>query len=170
MKATRGFTLVELMVTLVVLTIAISIAVPSFSSLIASNRASGDVSSLTTALVMARTEAIKRNTIACVTPTNSNWASGWDVRYVADRSKDCSGALSDVATPVVRTFVATQTGSTLKVQTSGANTTHIDFLSNGARSGVDYTITYFSKTTCDPNTGRVLTIGATGRTTVAKCS
>lgn len=57
-----GFTLVELMITLAVAVILIAIAVPSFTSLIASNRLTTVANELTDASNVARLEAIKRNT------------------------------------------------------------------------------------------------------------
>lgn len=57
----RGFTLVELMVTVAVAAILIAIAVPSFSRMIASNRLSTAADEIVGAINTARQEAIKRN-------------------------------------------------------------------------------------------------------------
>lgn len=75
-----GFTLIELMVTITVLIILAFIAVPNYNSFVANQRiktASFDVMST---IVLARSEALKRNTNVTVTPTTgSDWASGWSV-------------------------------------------------------------------------------------------
>ena len=61
MRNYRGFTLVELMVTVAVAAILISVAVPSFRNMIISNRLSTISSDLADVMSLARSESIKRN-------------------------------------------------------------------------------------------------------------
>ncbi|OCW96968.1 GspH/FimT family pseudopilin [Alishewanella sp. HH-ZS] len=56
-----GFTLIEVMVTVAVLAIVITVAVPSFGNLLAANRLTGQSNELLGALALARNEAIKQN-------------------------------------------------------------------------------------------------------------
>nr|WP_051464538.1 GspH/FimT family pseudopilin [Pseudoxanthomonas suwonensis] len=82
-----GFTLVELMVTLGVLAILVSMATPSFTSVINSNRLSSQANELVADIQLARSEALRRNRTvrlcrsdngsACATGTG-NW-TGWIV-------------------------------------------------------------------------------------------
>jgi type IV fimbrial biogenesis protein FimT len=56
-----GFTLIELMVTVMVVGILMALAEPSFRAYVQNNRLSGQASSLVYSLSYARSEAIKRN-------------------------------------------------------------------------------------------------------------
>lgn len=73
----HGFTLVELVVVITVLGVLASIAIPSFSSTLASFRAKSIASNLYTGLVKARSEAIKRNAKVSVLPVEGGWQAGW---------------------------------------------------------------------------------------------
>lgn len=88
----RGFTLVELMITLTVAIILIMIAVPSFKTITLSNKLTTAANDMVGAIHTARMEAIKRNAnaqlcsnlaasntsdalgIACTTQTGAVWA------------------------------------------------------------------------------------------------
>jgi len=75
-RAQRGFTLVELMVTLAVLVVLTAIAVPSFRSLTLSNRLTASANEIVGTIQVARMEAIKRNarTQLCSNSATSNAA------------------------------------------------------------------------------------------------
>ncbi|MDO1527504.1 GspH/FimT family pseudopilin [Fulvimonas sp. R45] len=73
----RGFTLVELMVTVAVLAILLAIAVPSFRSLTLSNRLATTANDIVGALNTARMEAVKRNASVQFC-SNSSSANGTD--------------------------------------------------------------------------------------------
>ncbi len=78
MDRAAGFTLVEAMIVVTILAVLAAMAVPSFNSLIESQRAGAAASDLDTALVRARSEAIKQN--ASVTlESKGGWASGWQI-------------------------------------------------------------------------------------------
>lgn len=82
MHQQRGFTIIELMVTLVVFAILVGIAAPNLSEFLLTQRVSGQASELINSLALARSEAGKRNASIVVIPqTNSvvGWSDGWCV-------------------------------------------------------------------------------------------
>lgn len=93
-KHNSGFTLLELMITIAIAGILIGIAIPSFTSIISSNRLTAHANELVTALNLARNEAVKRGVSVTVrkvddnSSTNkgagANWEDGWDVFTDAD--------------------------------------------------------------------------------------
>jgi type IV fimbrial biogenesis protein FimT len=63
MRVGNGFSLVELMITLVIAGIMAAIALPSFREMMVSGRTKGAAENIMAGLRLARTEAIKRNTV-----------------------------------------------------------------------------------------------------------
>jgi len=78
-NSARGFTLLELMVTLAIAAILASIAAPSFKGLIESQRVRSASNELISSLNFARSEAVTRNTDISVTQASGGWTSGWTV-------------------------------------------------------------------------------------------
>ena len=87
LKKTSGFTLVELMIALTLVSILVIVAIPSFSGSMKRNRAASQANDLVTALAQARSEAIRRNLVITVCSSansttcaaSTNWATGWIV-------------------------------------------------------------------------------------------
>lgn len=76
----RGFTLLEMMVTLSILLILMVVGVPAMSDLIRDQRVKTGVNEVFIALAYARSEAIKRNASVVVTSTTAgNWKDGWTI-------------------------------------------------------------------------------------------
>jgi type IV fimbrial biogenesis protein FimT len=83
----RGFTLIELMVTIALLAILTTLAAPSFAKLIASTRLSSATNELYTSLVQAKSDAIRlgsrvtvcpsSNGSSCITSGTPTWTTGW---------------------------------------------------------------------------------------------
>lgn len=82
-RGDRGFTMVELMVTLVVLAVLLGIASPNLATFISNSRTRSTQSELLAALTLARSEATKRGLpvmVAAVSPTTGNeFTGGWIV-------------------------------------------------------------------------------------------
>lgn len=81
-----GFTLVEMLVVMSVLAIVMAIAVPSFREFMAGQRIKAASFDLTSALLLARSEALKRNGSVQVSRAGDQWNQGWRVSAVATDS------------------------------------------------------------------------------------
>lgn len=149
----RGFTLVELLVSMTVLVILITIAVPSFYSLIQNNQARALGNSVATALNFARSEAIKRNTAVQVCPgsstnCNGSWTDGWRVQI--------SGGA------VLREWEAPDAGAVFTPAAPGA----ITFTGNGRLSTAAIAITT-RYVNCTGDRQRTIRINSGGRVSVS---
>lgn len=100
----RGFTLAELAVVVAVLGILLAIAAPSFTDLILGQRIRTTTSDLYAALVLGRSEAMKRNVTATVTATGGDWQNGWTVQVsgttVLTQSAPVSVTVGGTVTPI----------------------------------------------------------------------
>jgi type IV fimbrial biogenesis protein FimT len=99
-RRSAGFTMVELLVTIAIAAILATVAVPSFSGLIASQRAKTAASELFASFLTARSDAIMRNANVTVSPLAGGWSQGWQILDPANNVLDSHGALTnDVKIP-----------------------------------------------------------------------
>jgi type IV fimbrial biogenesis protein FimT len=112
-KLAKGFTLTELMVTLAVLAVLVTIAVPSFSGMIATQATRNASFDLTSAMSLARSEAVKQNTIATIS-ASSSWATGWTLAV--------NGAIVRTFGPYSGVTIAPSNGNTLSFGNDGRPT------------------------------------------------
>jgi type IV fimbrial biogenesis protein FimT len=88
----RGFTLIELMISITILAILLGMAVPSFNNAVLGGKLSAFSSSLVASTQIARSEAIKRNEIVriCASSNGSScgssggWEAGWIILMADD--------------------------------------------------------------------------------------
>jgi type IV fimbrial biogenesis protein FimT len=74
-----GFTLIEMVAVVAVMAILVSLAVPSFKDMILGVRVRTTASDVLQAVMLARSEAIKRATNVDVVPYAAGWTQGWSV-------------------------------------------------------------------------------------------
>jgi len=82
--ANRGFTLIELIITVTVLSVMLAIAIPNFRDFVRRNRLTTQSNEFVTAINLTRAEAIRRNrnvSLRANDPSDSNneWGKGWRV-------------------------------------------------------------------------------------------
>jgi type IV fimbrial biogenesis protein FimT len=80
----RGFTLVELLTVVAITAILSAMAAPAFKSLVAGQRARATTTDLFSALLLARSEAIKRDTQVTLQPVAGGWQAGWTIPNPSD--------------------------------------------------------------------------------------
>jgi len=87
----RGFTLIELMVTLALVAILMAVAVPSLTTFQRNAQLTSFSNTMLASMNAARGEAMKRGRYAMVVPADgTNWSSGWIVFVDVDRSQTYS--------------------------------------------------------------------------------
>ena len=80
---TAGFTLIEVLIVIIILAVLTSLAAPSFNNLVRSEAIKSASFDVFSSLVLARNEAITRNSTVTVTPNGGNWAQGWEIKDTA---------------------------------------------------------------------------------------
>ena len=76
----KGFTLIELVVTLTILTLLTTLAVPSFRGYLSNQLVKSLSYELMASLRYARSEAVKRNATVSVVANDAGWGAGWSIQ------------------------------------------------------------------------------------------
>ena len=143
-KRSRGITLLELMVTIAVLGIIASIAVPNLQQTIRANRVTSQHNELISLLHLARSQAIRLNSdvdLQLATQTNGGWTGRiWIDECVEEEGKpECPSEIPPEC-PSQKGFVrcSSNTGTTLSSQVETFPLT-LKFNSRGYLSGSSFT-------------------------------
>jgi type IV fimbrial biogenesis protein FimT len=165
----RGFTLMELIVTMSIVAILAAVAIPNFVAFKQNEQGSSLVSSLVSSLDYARSEAIKRDSPVCVCASSDgatcsasgNWNAGWIVYTLAG---GCAAAapVAGAATTLINSVIPPS--GTYTLNTTPAGTVYVGFLQSGL-AGQAVSFKY-----CDSrgaSYARYLEVNATGRVQAA---
>ena len=162
---TRGFTILELMMTIAVIAVLAGIAAPSFMSIIRANRIVTDNNDLISALTLARSEAIKRGVRVTVCPTtdqaacdtSGQWERGWMV--FADLTVPGSVTAGD---EIIRVWEARDGGTTIRA--GGSFSDFVSFVASGETRATPSNADLFNVCDADGDValGRTINVGLIG--------
>lgn len=79
-----GFTMIELMIVIVILAVLSAVAAPSLREMMVASRVRSAASDLYESVLLARSEAIKRNAAIDIVPGAGGWSAGWTVQLQSD--------------------------------------------------------------------------------------
>lgn len=130
MERTRGFTLIELVVTMAIAAVLMMVAAPSFVNFQRNSQLTSLTNSLVASIYAARGEAMKTGFNAFVVPTanGSDWTTGWIV--FVDNNGD--GSFSAADDTLVQTQPALESYFTVSgTGSSGETPAYIMFSSSG---------------------------------------
>lgn len=150
-----GFTLVELMITLTIVALLLTLGVPSFRDFVMNNRLTTSTNEFVGALNLARSEAIKRSEWVTICSSNdqatctaSSWDSGWIIKVTSNDE------LLRVFSALPGSVTLTDTGALTSFQYAPSG-----FIEGGGANTFNF---------CDDRageTGRQIQITGTGRPT-----
>lgn len=176
MKRYAGFTLIELMITVAIAAIVLTIGVPSFRDMILNNTRVAQVNEFVGALNMARSEAVKTgfrvvicrssDGVSCATDVSGIWENGWLI--FIDRNPN---GLLDSAAPNNEELLKVQSKlpSNFTLRTTTTLTQWIAYGSNGFNEGNTGLGTETTFKLCDTrgvDQARFIVIKSTGRPNV----
>ena len=150
MKRDNGFTLVELMVAVAVLTILITLGVPAFTEFVQNNRTTSQINEMISVLTLARSEALERGERVAVLSVGGVWADGFQIR----RDGNSDGDFSDGADELLQDFLP------LNSATLTVSADPLIFLPSG-RLNEAYVLTVVAYN-CKQQNNRTINISLTG--------
>lgn len=167
-SASRGFTLLELMITLSIAALLMTVAVPSYQSLMKESHLTAQANELMTALYYARSEAVKQGMRVTLckssdgaTCNGGNWQDGWIVF-----SDTGTAGYIDSGDEILRVFPGLKESS-LK---GGSNfSSRVSYLRNGRSQG-NNNLPNGTFTLCNQISARKIIINTSGRPRVEKAA
>ncbi len=169
----RGFTLIELMITIAILAIVMMLAIPNFTSTLRNNSIANMSNNMIASLNFARSEAIKRGVpvSVCATSDANYTACGtsWNLGWMIFVNPTGGSTLSNTtAAPTLKVEKITDQSATITASPSVGIATYTSSGFPATNTGnVALTI---KSTGCTGDAGRQINISVTGRPIVSAVS
>ena len=161
----KGYSLIELLVSLAILGILLAVSLPNFQDTIESNVTNSQAKLFMTTLNLARSEAIKRGTNVGICPSNdgldcdaASWSTGWVVFVDVNADADGASGSIDGGDVIIRVFDSLGADSVLTVTTNFLEYNSLGF---GATAGVQTML--LCPSTANSVNARSVEIGVSGR-------
>ena len=165
----RGFTLVELMVALVVALVFLSLAIPSMGWFVNNNRVAGLANDFTKSVTVARSESLKRGVPVSICSStdqatcagSTDWSTGW---IVFTDNSGTAGTLDDTDALI---YIQDALRGSVSFSTTVNSVRYNATGSLATASNITFSLT---PQNCNSDQRRDITIRPQGYSTVAKAS
>lgn len=115
MEKIRGFTIIELLVTMAVLAIVAVIGFPALGNIMTNNRLAGEINDLVATMHYARSEAITRgvSVVVCKSADGAactaagDWSQGWIIFTDTDNNQAVNAGAGDVVIRAIAGYSST---------------------------------------------------------------
>lgn len=166
-KATKGYSLLEVLLVLILSAILFALAIPAYRHLVTGNHAVTQINQLVAAINYARSEAIHRHSVVTLCGSNDSrscsgkWSDGWII-FV---DKKISGQV-DPDDEILRVFSAVPTGSLLEWVGQRSNE-YLQMDPSGTTHGQAGTFSYYPDMRDQQKVSKVV-VSQTGRIRIEK--
>jgi len=136
MRNQSGLTLIELMVTLFVLSIVVGIAIPSFQVMVQNNRITSQLNTLSGTIAFARNSAASRlgaSVTFCASADNASCSGNavWDNGWIVFRDFDGDASVDAGDDEILRVHSGLAGGNTLRIRGFGGANSSVRFDDEG---------------------------------------
>ncbi len=164
MKKQMGFTLIELMITVTIAGVILTLALPAFNQFLQNNRTTSQVNDFIAVMSLARSEAIGRNRQVQIIANGGVWTDGWIIMADVDRNE----SFGDADDQLIQSYEA------MDRATLTSAVTEITFRSNGLiipedpDNPNDPVLMNLVAANCEGENDRLIEISMTGKVNITR--